>query len=188
MTVLARRSGATALVTVLVGALAAGCGSSSHSTTQSHTTAASAVTSVSWDLPEGEPGSLDPALSGTSSSTEPLVEHVRGADPLLRLRPARAVAGLLLQAGEPQDAGVHDPIRRQVLGRSAADRRGRRLQPLATAEPAPWGHVDRPMVHRRRVDQADRHKSGHGATSRRPTLCSSRSCRRPPARSARPPT
>jgi peptide/nickel transport system substrate-binding protein len=72
VTVLARRSGATALVTLLLGALAAGCGSSSHSTTQTHTTAATAVTSVSWDLPEGEPGSLDPALSGTSSSTEPL--------------------------------------------------------------------------------------------------------------------
>ncbi len=32
---------------------------------------AAAAKSVVWDLPEGEPGSLDPALSGASSSTEP---------------------------------------------------------------------------------------------------------------------
>jgi peptide/nickel transport system substrate-binding protein len=42
--------------------------------TSRHAALASAgkLTAVSWDLPEGEPGSLDPALAGTSSSTEPL--------------------------------------------------------------------------------------------------------------------
>ena len=187
MTVLARRSGATALVTLLLGALAAGCGSSSHSTTQTHTTAATAVTSVSWDLPEGEPGSLDPALSGTSSSTEPLSNM---CEALTRY----SASGQL----EPWLASCYKQVNPKTLvftirsgvkfwDGHAADRRGRRLQPLATAEPAPRRHVDRPVVHGRRVDQADRRKSGDGATSRRPTRCSSRSCRRPPARSARPP-
>lgn len=65
MNVLGRGRQTTAVVVALTAILVAGCGSSSH-------TAAHKVTSVTWDLPEGEPGSIDPALSGTSSSTEPL--------------------------------------------------------------------------------------------------------------------
>lgn len=62
-----RRSIVLTLTLLLCVTLGAAKAAGAHSGARAH----AASTSVVWDLPEGEPGSLDPALSGTSSSTEP---------------------------------------------------------------------------------------------------------------------
>lgn len=72
MSIFARRHRATGLVAAVLAVLFGACGGSSHAAQTNTATNAKTLTSVSWDLPNGEPGSLDPALSGTSSSTEPL--------------------------------------------------------------------------------------------------------------------
>ena len=69
MTVLAKRRLTSALLVGLLALLAV-FATSRHAAPA--LASARSLTSVSWDLPEGEPGSLDPALAGTSSSTEPL--------------------------------------------------------------------------------------------------------------------
>ncbi len=64
-----RRSIVLTAALLLCVSLGAAKAASAHSGTRA---LAASPTSVTWDLPEGEPGSLDPALSGTSSSTVPL--------------------------------------------------------------------------------------------------------------------
>lgn len=70
MNVFSRWRGSIALSVafLLCGSLAVATAASAHSSARAH---AASSASVVWDLPEGEPGSLDPALSGASSSTEP---------------------------------------------------------------------------------------------------------------------
>jgi len=68
VTVLARRQLGVALVVALLGV----CTASGVLAAASAASRTASGSSIVWDLPAGEPGSIDPALSGTSSSTTPL--------------------------------------------------------------------------------------------------------------------
>lgn len=70
MTVPARRQLGVGFVVAMVCVCAAAGGLAKAKA--SGATAVSAGNSIVWDLPAGEPGSIDPALSGTSSSTTPV--------------------------------------------------------------------------------------------------------------------
>ncbi len=72
MSLFRRRHLGVALAVALLGACAGAGALSRASTASGVAAAASTGSSIVWDLPDGEPGSIDPALSGTSSSTTPL--------------------------------------------------------------------------------------------------------------------
>jgi peptide/nickel transport system substrate-binding protein len=98
VTALTRRRLTVAVAMLLACAVAAAAALAKPSGA-SRSAGAAAAGSVVWDLPAGEPGSIDPALSGTSSSTTPVANM---CEPLTRYTAAgKLVPGLASHFSQP---------------------------------------------------------------------------------------
>ena len=149
------------LVTLALAAAACGggnsssgenkAGGSSSELVNTSPPAAGAIDNLTWDLPTGEPTSLDYAKAA-DYSPDTVVSNL--CDSLLRLNPDFSYSPNLAKSWKYSPdhltLDLHPPRRRDVLGREADDLRGRRLQPQPDRRPQ---HVvQRHVLQSRQVD------------------------------------